>query len=340
MRSDRRGMKSSCFALAALAALFAGACSRDSARPRAAASTSSSAAAAPASPARIVIPPADAAPPAAQTGGFDGAKAYDEVAKLVAFGPHPPATDGIHAVQKYIHSQLEGFGCAVDEDDFNAQTDLGTMAMKNIVAKISGTGQGVILLLTHYDTKRVDNFVGAEDAGSSTGLMLEMARILCGRPKQANAVWIAFLDGEETQAHFDWVQSDSVYGSRELAARLALSGEAKRVRAAILADMVGQYNLRIMRESDSTKWLTDLIWRTAAHLGYQDIFTSKESQIDDDHQPFLKRGIPAADIIELEGYIDLGYWHTSQDTLDKISPRNLAIVGHVILETVNQLQKR
>ena len=112
------------------------------------------------------------------------------------------------------------------------------------------------------------------------------------------------------------------------------------MRAAILADMVGQYNLRIMRESDSTKWLTDLIWRTAAHLGYQDIFTSKESQIDDDHQPFLKRGIPAADIIELEGYIDLGYWHTSQDTLDKISPRNLAIVGHVILETVNQLQKR
>jgi glutaminyl-peptide cyclotransferase len=340
MRSKTRGMESFWCALAILSVLFAGACSRDSARPSAVVSTSSSVAAAPAAPTQIVIAPADAAPPAAQTGGFDGAKAYDQVVKLVAFGPHAPATDGIRAVQKYIHSELESFGCAVDEDDFNAQTDLGSMAMKNIIAKIPGTGQGIILLLTHYDTKRVDNFVGAEDAGSSTGLMLEMARILCSRPKGANAVWIAFLDGEETQAHFDWVQSDSVYGSRELAARLALSGDAKRVRAAILADMVGQYNLRIMRESDSTKWLTDLIWRTAASLGYQDIFTSKESQIDDDHQPFLKRGIPAADIIELEGYIDLGYWHTTQDTLDKISPRNLAIVGHVILESVSALQNK
>jgi len=132
----------------------------------------------------------------------------------------------------------------------------------------------------------------------------------------------------------------SVYGSRELAARLALSGDAKRVRATILADMVGQYNLRIMRESDSTKWLTDLIWRTAASLGYQDIFVSNQSQVDDDHQPFLKRGIPAVDIIDLDGYINLGYWHTPQDTLDKISPRNLAIVGHVILESVNALENR
>jgi glutaminyl-peptide cyclotransferase len=333
-----RSTKSSWIALAVVASLFTGACGHDSARPGASANASSSAT--PATPAQIVIPPSDAAPPAAQTGGFDGTKAYDQVAKLVAFGPHPPASDAIHAVQTYIHSQLESYGCAVDEDDFNAQTELGTLAMKNIVAKIPGTGQGIILLLTHYDTKRVENFVGAEDAGSSTGLMLEMARILCAGPKQANAVWIAFLDGEETQAHFDWVDSDSVYGSREMAARLALSGDAKRVRAAILADMVGQYNLRIDRETYSTKWLTDLIWRTAASLGYQDIFVSQQSQIEDDHQPFLKRGIPAVDIIDLQGYIDPGYWHTAQDTLDKISPRNLAIVGHVILESVNQLQKR
>ncbi len=338
MPASMRGPRSFWIATAAFAAFLAGACGHDSARPSASADASSPAA--PATPSQIVTSPADAAPPAAQTGGFDGAKAYDQVAKLVAFGPHPPASDGIHAVQNYIHSQLEGFGCAVDEDDFNAQTDLGTMAMKNIVAKIPGTGQGIILLLTHYDTKRVDNFVGAEDAGSSTGLMLEMARVLCARARQTNSVWIAFLDGEETQAHFDWLTSDSVYGSRELAARLALSGDAKRVRAAILADMIGQYNLQINRESDSTKWLTDLIWRTAASLGYQDIFVSKEGQIDDDHQPFLKRGIPAVDVIDLQGYIDLGYWHTAQDTLDKISPRNLAIVGHVILETVNQLQKR
>jgi len=330
-------MKSHWIVLAALAALFAGGCGHDSARPSA--SVSASSPAAPTVPTQIVVSAADAAPPEAQTGGFDGAKAYDHVAKLVAFGPHPPASDGIHAVQKYIHSQLQSFGCAVDEDDFNAQTGVGTLAMKNIVTKIPGTGRGIILLLTHYDTKRVENFVGAEDSGSSTGLMLEMARILCGRPKQANAVWIAFVDGEETQAQFDWNDADSTYGSRELAARLAVSGDLKRVRAVILADMVGQKGLAITRDSDSTKWLTDLVWHTAASLGYKDVFVSQEIPMVDDHTPFLARGVASVDIIDFDGYTAPGYWHTAQDTLDKISPRSLAIVGHVILETVNQLQK-
>jgi hypothetical protein len=109
---------------------------------------------------------ADAAPPAAQTGGFDGAKAYDHVAKLVDFGPHPPASEGIHKAQNYIRSQLQGFGCAVQEDDFNAQTPIGNLPMKNILAKVPGMGQGIILLLTHYDTLREDNFVGAEGSCS------------------------------------------------------------------------------------------------------------------------------------------------------------------------------
>jgi hypothetical protein len=135
------------------------------------------------------------APPASQTGGFDGALAYKQVAKLVSFGPRPPASDAIHHTQDYIHSQLVGFGCAVDEDSFNAQTPIGTIAMKNIIAKVPGTGQGIILLLTHYDTLRLDGFVGAEDGGSSSGLMLEMARLLCGGKPRASAVWIAFLDG-------------------------------------------------------------------------------------------------------------------------------------------------
>ncbi len=338
MSAAMRGFKSCWIALAASAVLFAGACGHDSARSSSPVSASSSTAGTP--PAQIAIPPADASPPAVQTGGFDGAKAYDQVAKLVAFGPHPPASDGIHAVQKYIHSQLESFGCSVDEDDFNAQTEMGTLAMKNIVAKIPGTGQGIILLLTHYDTKRVDNFVGADDAGSSTGLMLEMARILCGRPKQSNAVWIAFLDGEETQAHFDWLTSDSIYGSRELAARMALTGELRRTRAVILADMVGQHGLHILRDSDSPKWLTDTIWNTGARLGYQSVFVSQATSTEDDNLPFLERRVPVIDLIDLSDYINLGYWHTAQDTLDKISPRSLAIVGHVILESVNALQTR
>jgi hypothetical protein len=290
--------------------------------------------------AQATAPAAETAPPASATGGFDGTKAYDHVAKVVSFGPRPPDSDGIRQAQNYIRSQLQTYGCAVEEDNFHAQTPIGTLAMKNILAKVPGEGPGVILLLTHYDTKRMADFVGAEDGGSSTGLMLEMARLLCAGKKQPNAVWIAFLDGEEAQ-RAEWSDSDSIYGSRELAAHLSLSGELKRIRAVILADMIGQKNLRIRREAHSTSWLMDLIWETAASLGYKDVFVSHAPEsIDDDHLPFLRRGIPAVDLIDLIGYQDLGYWHTPEDTLDKISPRSLAIVGHVVLESVKELQTK
>jgi hypothetical protein len=283
--------------------------------------------------------PADTAPPASQTGGFDGAKAYEHVAKIVSFGPRPPASTGIHEVQDYLREQLKSYGCTVGEDDFHASTPVGEVAMKNIIAKAPGTGQGIILLLTHYDSlSSVRDFVGAEDSASSDGVMLELARLLCGR-KQPNSMWIAFLDGEE--AFVDWDNDeDHTYGSRELAARLAVSGDLKRVKAVILADMIGQYGLAIPREGNSTKWLTDLVWKTAGHLGYGDVFVSRSETISDDHQPFLSRDVPSVDIIDWDGFQNPKYWHTPQDTLDKVSPRSVAIVGHVILETVNELQKK
>jgi glutaminyl-peptide cyclotransferase len=293
-----------------------------------------------AAPAQAAAPHlAEVAPPADQTGGFDGAKAYEHVSKLVSFGPRPPASEGLHRSQEYIIAQLTASGCQVDQDEFNASTPKGNIAMKNIIAKAPGTGQGIILLLTHYDTlSSVENFVGAEDSASSTGMMLEMARLLCAK-KGPNAVWMAFLDGEE--AFVNWDQDDDhTYGSRELAARMAVSGDLKRIKALLLADMIGQYNLKILRQSDSPKWLTDLVWKKAAQLGYKDIFVSDETTTSDDHDPFLARGVPALDIIDLNDYIAAGYWHTPQDTLDKVSPRSVAIVGYVILESVDELQKK
>ena len=332
--------------LAALAALSVFACGHDSARPNespSAAAGSASGAATAAAPARAPqVSAADAAPPASETGGFDGAKAYDFTAKIVGFGPRPPDSDAIRATQRYIHEQLQSFGCVVDEDDFHAETPIGSLAMKNIIAKVPGTGQGIILLLTHYDTLRLDNFVGAVDGGSSTGLMLEMARLVCAGKKQANAVWIAFLDGEEAQVVkggvAQWTSTDSVYGSRELAARMAISGDLKHVRAVILADMTGPKNARFQQEDNSTDWLAEMVWKTAARLGYGNIFVSDvTSPISDDHEPFLHRGVAAVDIIDLNDY---RYWHTTQDTMDKVSPRSLAVAGHVILETVNELQQK
>lgn len=324
-------------AFAAVGGIFA--CSGSS-QPSSA-SSSSTAANAPGAASQSAAPKlAEVAPPAEQTGGFDGAKAYEHVAKIVSFGPRPPASAALRQTQDYILAQLKSDGCEIDQDDFHASTPKGEVAMKNIVAKAPGTGKGIILLLTHVDSlSSVPNFVGAEDSASSTGLMLEMARQLCGKKEQPNSVWIAFLDGEE--AFVKWDQDDDhTYGSRELAARMALSGDLKRVKAVLLADMIGQYGLSIDRQSNSPRWLTDLVWKTADRLGYKNIFVSQETTTSDDHDPFLARGVPALDIIDLNDYITAGYWHTTQDTLDKVSPRSVAIVGYVILESVAELQKK
>lgn len=292
-----------------------------------------------ASAAPVVLDAQDKAPPPAQTGGFDGARAYDYTAKLVSFGPRPSGSDAIKQTQNYIYSQLHDDGCQIDEDSFNAQTPIGVVPMKNIIAKVPGAKKGIILLLTHYDTVRtVPDFVGAEDGGSSTGLMLEMASLLCHRKPQLS-IWIAFLDGEE--AMVDWnADNDHTYGSRELVARLELNGDLKDVKAVILADMIGQKGLIMKKESSSTPWLVDLIWSTAAKLGYQNIFVSQSTGASDDHDPFLEKKVPAVDLIDLDDYIAEGYWHTPQDTMDKISAKSLAIVGHVILASVDALETK
>lgn len=324
---------------AAIFILLACGCSHDAATS--ASVSASSTAAQDANPPHIAIPASDVAPPASQTGGFDGAKAYDQVAKLVSFGPHPSGSAAIQQVQAYLHSELASYGCAVEDQSFNAPSPMGSLPMKNIVAKIPGSGSGIIVLMSHFDTKRLDNFVGADDAGSSSGVLLELARNLCSaKTKQPNSVWLAFVDGEETQATFDWVTEDSVYGSRELAARMALSGDLKNTRAVILLDMIGQYNLRIERDYDAPKWLNDALWNTASRLGYQSDFVSSTTRTEDDNLPFIDRRVPVIDLIDLTGYTSLGYWHTTKDTLDKISPRSLAIVGHVVLDALPELQKR
>lgn len=278
--------------------------------------------------------PEQSAPAPDKTAGFDGQRAFQHVADLVAIGPRTAGTEGNHRAQEYIIGQLRGFGCAVDPEAFHTPTPIGDMEMRNIVVKIPGGSPDIVLLLTHYDTKRLPNFVGADDGGSSTGAMLEMARLLCAR-KNALTTWIAFLDGEEA-FNLTWKDPDNTYGSRELAARMAVAGDLRRVKAVLLVDMIGSRDLRIKRDTSSTGWLTDMVWSTASRLGYGNIFVSSETSVEDDHVPFLRRSVPAVDIIDLE----IPYWHTSQDTLDKLSPRSLAVVGHVLMAVLPQLEQK
>lgn len=292
---------------------------------------------APAAPSAAVQ--ADNAPPAENTGGFDGKRAYAQVAKQVGFGPRPSGSPAIGQLQEYIQGELASYGCKVDVDAFTADTPVGRLPMKNIVAKIPGDKPGIIMLATHYDTKLLPNFVGADDAGSSTGVMLELARLLCGKAS-ANQVWITFFDGEEAMK--EWSDTDSRYGSRQMAAKMAMSGDLKKVKALLLADIVGTRTPHFKRESDSTPWLVDLVWNEAKKLGYGDIFLDESMEVSDDHDPFLKRKVPSADVIDLQNYPggDVYYWHTPQDTLDKISAKSLAITGHVFLESLKQLQAK
>jgi glutaminyl-peptide cyclotransferase len=275
------------------------------------------------------------APAPETTGGFDGARAYKHVEQLVAIGPRSAGSEGIQRAQGYIIGQLKSFGCPVEEENFHApSTPVGDVAMKNIVVKIPSANPNIIIFSSHYDTKRIANFVGADDAGSSTGVLLELARLLCAR-KNVQTIWLAFFDGEEA-FNPNWADPDNTYGSRELAASLALSGDLRRVKAMILVDMVGPTNPVYKRESNSTPWLTEILWSTAARLGYGRVFVDDRADISDDHLSFLKRDIPSADIIDLE----VPYWHTTQDTLDKVDPRTLAITGHVLIESVPDLEKR
>ena len=276
----------------------------------------------------------DDALPAEKTGGFDGKRAFAHVVKQVGFGARPSGSAAIGQLQEYIESELASYGCKVETDAFSADTPAGRLPMKNIVAKIPGDKPGIIMLATHYDTKRLENFVGADDGASSTAVMLELARLLC--PKHgAYQVWITFFDGEEA-VKFTWQDPDNRYGSRQMAAKLAMSGDLPKIKAVLLADMVGSRNLRFRREADSTKALTDLIWSTAERLGYSNIFVNESSPTEDDHIIFLKRGVPAVDVIDFE----IPYWHTVEDTLDKVSAKSVGITGHVFLESVKQLQSK
>jgi len=327
MKPPLRGLKRMTMLFAALSLACLAACGHSS--------PAESGALGAGAPQAATFPPA---PAAETTGGFDGARAYKHVEQLVAIGPHPAGSEGIRRAQQYITGQLKSFGCPVEEQDFHAtSTPVGDVAMKNILVKIPSTNPNIIIFSSHYDTKRVDNFVGANDGGSSTGVLLELARLLCAR-KNSETIWLAFFDGEE-DFNLTWTNRDNTYGSRELAASLALSGDLPRVKAMILVDMVGPTNPIYRRESNSTPWLTELLWSTAARLGYGKVFINDTNAIEDDHIPFLERKVPAADIIDFENSV-LEYWHTPRDTLDKIDPRTLAITGHVLIESLPELEKK
>jgi len=269
----------------------------------------------------------------------NAARAMQYVKEIVAFGTRPIGSANHKKLEQYIVSHLKGD--QVEYDSFTADTPEGKFPVRNIIAKYPGTKDGIIVIAGHYDTNyplRNTGYVGANDGGSSTAILLEIANQLRGKKRDGYSVWLLWTDGEE--AVKQWSEADSLYGTRHLAEKWQNDGTLKKIKAFLLTDMIGDADLNIERDLNSTPWLEDLILQAAVRLGYQSHFFARTIGAQDDHLPFARRGVPVADMIDLEyGYGNV-FHHTTQDTVDKLSPKSLKIVGNVILETISMLDKK
>jgi glutaminyl-peptide cyclotransferase len=265
---------------------------------------------------------------------FDASLAIAHVQKLVSFGPRPPSSPGLAQAQSYITSNLERLNLQIEHQDFMATTPNGKLGMKNILAKAPGETERVIIVASHYDTRLMPTsyFVGANDGGSSTGLLLELARVI-SQQRRSYTIWFLFFDGEEAQR--EWTESDSLYGSRYFVENLKIPVE--RIKAMILMDMIGDKDLVLEKDLSSTPWLLDLVWKSAQELGYAKHLAKVPKAVVDDHIPFIRVGIPAVDLIDYNFGFNNLYWHTANDTLDKISPESLRVVGAIVLRTLDKL---
>jgi len=261
---------------------------------------------------------------------FSGEKAFAHVQRLVDFGPRPAGSKAIEKSRDYIEDQLRRSGWQVTRQAFSDDTPRGKIPFVNLVAQFSAQGKPAtpsFLLCSHYDTKMFDTiqFVGANDGGSSTGLLLELARVIGQHPDLARKIELVFFDGEEAFEQFS--QKDGLYGSRYFARQSRSGGTARQFLGGLLFDMVGDRSLGITLPSDSPAEMARDIFGAAEALKLRSHFSYFDRELLDDHVPLNAIGIPTLDIIDF----DYPPWHTAGDTIDKISAESLQIVGSVAL---------
>jgi len=285
----------------------------------------------------LTFPPDRGAPPS-----FDGDRALQYVKEIVKFGPRPLGSPAHKKVEEYLDSRLKGD--QVEDDIFTADTPEGKFPVHNIIAKYPGTKDGIVVIASHYDTNyplRNTAYVGANDGGSSSALLLELASQLRGKTRDGYSVWLVWDDAEEAmkpESEMDFM-ADSLYGINHVAEKWQADGTLKKIKAFLLADMIGDADLNIDHDQNSTPWLEEVVGEAAKRVGYQSHFFGRENKVSDDHLPFMKRGVACADLIDFDyGYNNV-FWHTPQDTVDKLSAKSLQIVGTVILETVSLVDK-
>ncbi len=270
---------------------------------------------------------------------FDGGRAYEHLRQIVSIGPRPAGSPGAAATRAYITKSLAALGIKTEEQPFEAATPIGRVKMVNLRATIPGSGQGRIVIAGHYDTKLFHDFpfVGANDGGSSTAFLIELARVLKARTN-ARPMELLFLDGEEATG--EWLGTDHTYGSRHYVSAARKDNTLKDIHAMILVDMIGDRDLVVKREGNSTPWLTNAIWAAARRLKRPE-FSSETTDIEDDHLEFLAAGVPSVDLIDLEYYTRSGSmaWHTKDDTLENVSARSMQAVGEVLVAALPEIER-
>lgn len=266
---------------------------------------------------------------------FDGNRAWSDLQAVVGIGPRPAGSPEADKTRQYITTELARLKLPVTEQAWDATTPAGRVHMVNLIATLPGASRERIVIAGHFDTKRYRQFrfVGASDGGSSTAFLIELARALQGR-KNPYTIELLFLDGEEAVG--EWEGTDHTYGSQHYVDVARRDGSLASLRALILVDMIGDKDLVMRRDMNSTSWLTDIIWRTARAVKQGDHFSNEPTDIEDDHLPFIEAGVPAVDLIDL----DYPQWHTPFDTVDAVSANSLQVVGDVLLAALPQIETR
>lgn len=275
---------------------------------------------------------------------FDGERALEQTRKVVGFGPRPAGSEALETTRVYIEETLGSYGLSVRRDELTGDTPKGPIPMANLIAEVPAAAGGeqrpIVIISGHYDTLPVEGyeFVGANDAGSSTGILLELGRVLADNPPPM-PVWLVFFDGEE--AVETWGPTDGTYGSRHMATRLRDEGRIREFGVMILLDMIADADLGIDIEmSHSTRWLNELIWSVAREIGHEQHFTNRIHYMDDDHRPFAEVGMPVTDLIDFRYGPGNRYWHSPFDTLDKLSADSFQVVGETVLSVLPLLAAR
>ena len=274
-----------------------------------------------------------------------GEEAFEHVRTLVSFGPRHPGYPGWTQQLDYVTAQLRGLGLDVRRDTWTDRKELITFT--NLAAVIPGERKERIVLACHHDTKCMQghanpehnfHFVGANDGASAVALLLALAPVL-QRQRHRATIELVFFDGEES---LDWAWNEAaraLFGSRRFVKRhrdALLLGEEPRIAALILLDMVGRTDLHIQEELYSTERLRRITWSAAVATGHGQHFFQRAEAASDDHVPFLEVGIPAVDLIDLNGN---PHWHKPTDTIENLSPASLQKVADVVLTMLPEVER-